>query len=339
MRWILGITVSHLCVSRMYLPQTIWIFNALSDDAEIFDLEIWMFFCLFLFSLSFSLFARNTRLTTPVMHYTLRSICFFSSSQWCTKKSTNNLSNCIDCKIEQLAHKLLRSQLNADVKHFLFYDIRQPNIHASNENWLRLRMNLKLFILGKWVDCVFLLKRTIACKMVSTLSQCKQSLSFSQSLCKYLNCVWHYSAICFVYFEKSISVTVSKCMNRFFFFLSLFLLYFDLLLLLRANPYVTRHPAWTLVAVSFGVNGLFFFLSSSKIFTFVWTAFWFLLVIEVFKMFNWQNTNVNVYWMNETDKATTVFYCNCVASCLADVYCLCHCNLNCTQTMANLHEL
>lgn len=140
-------------------------------------------------------------------------------------------------------------------------------------------MFLKLFILGKWVDCVFLAKRTIACKMVSTLSQCKQSLSFSQSLCKYLNCVWHYSAICFIYFEKSISVAVCKCTNCF-----LILLYFDLLLLLRTNPYVTRHSAWTLTAVAYGVNVFFVGLKL----TFVLDCVWFPLAIEVL---NRQNTN------------------------------------------------
>lgn len=115
----------------------------------------------------------------------------------------------------------------------------------------------KMFTRQKWFRFWFLWERTIAHKMVSSLSPCKQSLSFSQSLCECFSFIWHYSLsdLFWLFFRKSIR---SNCTNI---YVSKFVFH--------RNLSVTRHSSTihTIVPLFFFILFCFFFIPVVVFFT------------------------------------------------------------------------
>lgn len=118
------------------------------------------------------------------------------------------------------AHQFpLTHKANVDVKFFP-YSIQATTTWSKFINSLsdfflfRTFDEMKMFTFRKWIRFWFLGNKTIACKMVSALSPCKQSLSFSQSLCKYFSLYMTLFSNLFCLFSKIDSVAQRTIIRR-----------------------------------------------------------------------------------------------------------------------------
>lgn len=133
------------------------------------------------------------------------------------------------------AHQFpLTHKANVDVKYFP-YSIQPTTTWSKSINSLsdfflvRTFDEMKMFTFRKWIRFWFLGSKTIACKMVSALSPCKQSLSFSQSLCKYFSLFMTLFSNLFCLFSKIDSVAQRTIIRR------------EFEVFLYINSTVTRH--------------------------------------------------------------------------------------------------